>query len=870
MSPPKIPERLLSWVIRDELREEVLGDLEEKFYRNLKVNSLYRSRIHYWYQAINYFRLFALKRSKPKYFNQTVMVKNYFFTAFRNISKNKFHASLNILSLAIGIAACIVIFLFIREERSFDTQHSLSENIYRLCEVQSFPGTNTQKVALSMPGMAPAFLSDFPEVRDFTRYWGMGKRMWERGDKRILLEQGARVDSSFLILFDFEMISGDRKEALVEPNSIVITRETALKFFDDLDVLGESLVWNEDSYEITGVIEDIPEQSHLQFDLLMSFTTYTSQDPELNNRWGSNFMVTYLHLIPDPDFESMTERYPNFLLDNSGIEQINDFYKLFLQPLSEVHLGSMDIEHDYQNYRKFNGAYLDVFTLVAIFIIIIAAVNFMNLTTARASTRAKEVGVRKSIGALKGQLFRQFIIESVILAMLGLLVALIIDLISLPLLNDAINRNLALQTIFVNPDIILIILLSVILLGVVSGLYPAIYLSSFQTVRVLKGIDRSEKRSFFRSSLIVTQFSLAMAMIVATFVVLDQLNFMRTKDIGFNKDHIMLVDMNSTANDKFDLIKEQLLQNSNIIGVTASGQRLGENFHQWGFQAEVDTGILNITPSNVLVEYDYLDVYEIELVAGRTFSKEYARDDGLAFIINESFAKELGYDDPIGKRVGHSWYPSDSLGTIIGVTKDFNFNSLHYEVNTLSMVVHSEWYYDEMSIRLNGQNIEAGISEVERIWSEQVPDYPLDYSFLDGHFNELYESDQQMSAVVSIMAVLSIIVGAMGLFGLSAMSIERRIKEIGIRKVLGAGTRRLIIILSSDFAILIGISFLIAAPATYYFLQKWLENFAYRTELNLWLFGIAGIVTFVIAMGTISFHTLRAAATNPAETLKYE
>lgn len=869
-APPKLASKLLDWFLNEEFAEEIAGDLEEKHYRLLSAGSKFKADKNYWFQVINYIRPFAIRRYNSKYSKGTIMIKNYLFVAFRNLSKHKFHTSINILSLAIGIAACLVIYLFISDEKAFDSQHSRKDNLYRLCEIQSFPGTNTQKVALSMPGMGPSFLTDFPEVKSYTRYFARRNWLWTKGDNRFKVDVTARVDSTFLKLFDFPLISGDKETVLNEPNNILVTEKLAKTIFGSVDIIGETLKLDDESFKIAGILENVPETSHMQFDIMMSMLSITRENPDFNSEFGSNYLNTYLELVPGANLASMAEKYPEYLLRNTGNEEVNDYYKLFLQPLSEVHLNSMDIEHDYHNYRKFNGSYLEIFTLVGIFIIIIAAVNFMNLTTARSSARAKEVGVRKSVGAMRNQLFWQFVTESIVLALIALLFAVIIDVISVPFLNNLIGRTLSMLSLLDSTTVILAVIGMTLFLGVIAGLYPSIYLSSFKTVQVLKGIEKSGKKSIFRSSLIVTQFSMVLAMIVATLVVLEQLNFMKSKDIGFDKDHILLVDMNETANEKFDVMKQELLKSSSVLGVTASGQRIGNNFHQWGFKAAVDTGMLEVTPSNVYVEYDYLDVYGIELVAGRGFSKEYAKDDGLAFVINESFAKELGYDEPIGQSVGHGWYPNDSLGTIIGVTKDFNFNSLHYKVNTLSMVVHTEWGYDEMSVKLSPQNLEAGITDVERIWEEMVPGYPLTYSFLDEHFEELYTSDKQMSSVISIMAVLSILIGSLGLFGLSAISVERRIKEIGIRKVLGAQHSQLLVLISKNFAWLILISFLVAAPITYYFLAEWLDSYAFRVSLNPLMFVAGGLATFIIAMLTIAYHTLKASSTNPIKSLRYE
>ncbi|MEM1123445.1 MAG: ABC transporter permease, partial [Bacteroidota bacterium] len=381
--------------------------------------------------------------------------------------------------------------------------------------------------------------------------------------------------------------------------------------------------------------------------------------------------------------------------------------------------------------------------------------------------------------------------------------------------------------------------------------------------------DVKNNKSIFRSALVVVQFGLAIAMIISTLIVVQQLGFMKNKDIGFNKDHMLLIGMNSTANDKLDVLKAELNQNPLIKGVTAAGQRIGNNFHQWGFKLRTDS-VRTVTPSNVNVDYDYLDVYGIKLTQGRGFSKEYSQDKDYAFVINEKFAKELNLDNPVGANAGHAWYPDDTLGTIIGVVEDFNFNSLHYEINTLSMVVHPEWGYDELSVKISGENIPAAIAAVEKVWNEQVPDWPFDYSFLDEHFAELYTTDQQMESVISIMALLAIFIACMGLFGLAAITTERKIKEIGIRKILGASIPQIMTDLSKNFALMIGLAFLIFSPFTYFLMKTWLGNFAYAIDINPLVFLLGGFVAMLIAIATISYHTFRSARANPIKALKVE
>lgn len=798
------------------------------------------------------------------------MLKNYLLISLRNIRQSPLYAFINVLSLAIGVAACLVIFLFIRDERSFDNFHSKGSQIYRLDEVQNFTGTNLQKVALTMPGMGPALLKDYPEVENYTRFMCRPKQLLVKDEKRFLLPFIATVDSTFLDIFDFKVLQGDRKSALDDPYSIMITETTALKFFNSLNqAFGNTLTFQEKEFKVTGILADIPENSHMKFDALVSMTTITRETKDFNDQWGGNFLNTYLVLNQNADIKALEEKFPAFLRAHIDNPDINKYYVLFLQQLRDVHLASTDIEHDYNNYRKFNGKYLDLFTIVGIFILVIAGLNFMNLTTARASHRWKEIGVRKAVGAKKVQLFLQFIFESNVLSIFSLVLAIVIAFISLPLINELIGRQLSMLSLLRAPFYIILLILCALGLGLFTGIYPALYMTSFNTAGIMKGGTSSGSKSVFRSSLVVVQFGLALAMIVSTLVVIQQLHFMQNKDLGFSKDQMMLIDMNKEANEKFETLRTELKRSPLILGVTASGQRLGENFHQSGFKVKSDTGVFRITPSNVNVDYEYLDVYGIQLKEGRKFSKDILTDKDMAFIINESFARELSLSETIGTPAGHNWYHDDSLGTIIGVANDFNFNSLHYKVNTLQMSVHPEWGYDEMSVKIDANRAEEAIAFVKSVWEKQLT-YPFDYSFLDEHFENLYRSDKQMSAVVSIMAGLAILISCMGLFGLAAITTERKTKEIGIRKVLGATETQITVLLARNFSFLVMLSFVLASPVTYWLLIQWLEGFAYRIKINPLIFLAGGMLALVIALATISFHTIRSARMNPVKSLRYE
>ena len=798
------------------------------------------------------------------------MLKNYFLVSIRNLLKQKLFSAINILSLTLGIVACQAIYLFVTDERSFDGFHTKKEQLYRLNEVQSFPGTNTQKVALSMPGMGPNLLNDFEEIESYTRFWSMGARLFENGQTREMIQRPFRVDSTFLDLFDFELLQGDRQSCLDAPNSILLTQETAeLIFADNNNIIDQQITIDGDTYQVTGILSNVPENSHLQFDALVSISSVFADRPEFNDTWGSNFLNTYLLVSPNADLEAMAERYPDFLVNRSGSEDANDYYKLYLQSLQDVHLASTDVEHDYNNYRKFNGSYLGVFTLVGIFVALIAGVNFMNLTVARSSYRWKEVGVRKAIGARKPQLFAQFMLESLIMVTLALGLGFALSFVLIPVLNNLIGRQLEFMNLLA-PAALISVCGGALFLGLLAGSYPALHLASFKVVRILKGIKMSGKNSLLGNGLIVLQFGLAIAMIVGTVVVVQQLMFMKNKDIGFDKEQIVLIDMNQTANDQFDALKTEYLRNSGVVGVTASGQRLGNNFHQWGFKVRMDTAVVDITPSNVFVDYDYFEVYGIDILEGRGFSKDYSTDNGMAFVINQALADEIGVDEIVGMEAGHGWYSNDTLGTIIGVTPNFNFNSLHYSVNTLAMVVHEDWGYNEMSVKLKADNVQETLAQLRTEWEAQVPDWPFQYSFLDDHFAELYRSDDQMSAVVSIVAGVAIMIACMGLFGLAAITAEKRLKELGIRKTLGASVGQLVFATSKSFGLLVLVAFVLFAPLAGYALSVWLENFAFRVDLNLWQFLIAGLAAMALAVTTVSYHALKAARANPSDTLKYE
>lgn len=790
------------------------------------------------------------------------MFKNYLKIAFRNLWKQKVYSFINILGLAVGLAACLLIYLFISNEMSFDRFHQKGKRIYRLNEVQSFEGISPQHVALSMYPMGPALQETYPEIADFVRFVN-GGTVLRNDPKQIIVEKTFWTDPAFFSIFDFALRRGDRATALNEPNSAVLTEETAHKLFGTDDVIGKSFLQGERQLKVTGVLENLPKTSHLQFDAL--FSLITIEDERARTNWGSNWLVTYLLLAPGADTRKLEQAFPQFLEKNMG--EGKKFYELYLQPLHEVHLGSMNVTHDYHNWQKFDGKYIFVFSLLAVFVLLIAAINFMNLSTARSSSRSKEVGVRKSVGAHRLQLARQFLGESVILAFIALAVAVLLAEVALPLLNTISRRSLELN-LFSDPALLPGMIGFTFLLGLVAGIYPALFLSSFQAVEVLKDkTPASGRKVMLRNVLVVAQFAIAIALIVGTALTVQQFRFMKDRNPGFQRDQIVLLKMNGTSNNKYDLLKEEFLRNPAVLAVTASGQRLGNNIHQNSARTRGGSAEIRLSPSHLHVKRNFIEFYGLEIVAGRAFSDEIPTDKRFAYIVNEALVKDLGWDDPIGKQFGVSW--EDTLGTVIGVVKDFNFNSLHHKIQPL-YISSQDWGYDEMSVKISPQNYAAALGHLEKVWNEHVPDRPFQYIFLDEHFETLYLADRQVSQIVGVIAGLAILTACLGLFGLAAITTEQRTKEIGIRKVLGASLLNLITLLAKNFVRLVLLAFLIAAPVGYFIMQNWLQNFVYRIAIDWWVFLFAGGIALVIALATVSTHALKAALANPVEALRYE
>ncbi|MES2265865.1 MAG: ABC transporter permease [Bacteroidota bacterium] len=798
------------------------------------------------------------------------MIKNYFKIAWRNLWKNKVSSAINIIGLAIGMAACIVIMLFVSYERSFDNFHG--DNIVRLNEVQKFPGmVASQKVGLSMFPMGPALKSEYPEVKSFTRVKWDKKYQMTYGEKRVFLPQVFAVDPDFLQIFNFKTIRGDAQAAINKPNNIAITKETAQKLFGSKDPIGKVINhFGGDTvrFTVAAVMENTPKNSQLQFDALYSLPGIQQK---WMDRWGGNWLNTYLKLAPGTDVASFNKKMPAFLkkhLNGDGWK----YYEIFYLPLKDVHANSADIGLDYLNYQKFDQKSTNLFAIIAFIVLIIACVNFMNLSTVRSADRAKEVGIRKSIGANRPQLAFQFLGETILLSLLALVLAIILVELALPYVNNLSLRDISLP-VFSKPSFLLTIVIGTVLIGIISGIYPALFLSSFQPVKVLKGsVESGKSKGTLRNVLVVGQFTSAVFLMIATVFVVKQLKFMQQKDPGFTREQIVTVPLDNISGQKYQLFKQQLSGNTLIDGVTASQDQLGSHLDQNGVSFKYNNEPKrDLAATQLIVDNNYLKLYNIKMAMGKNFSPEKSAN-GREYIINESMANELLKDYPkarmeslIGQRFGF-----DSLGVITGIAKNFNFNSLHYKVENLFIVNQSDWGFNTVSIKIKPGKSKEAINFIKATWKSINPDHPFEYEFLDDHFAEVYRADNQVSQIVGILAGLAILISCLGLFGLASFSAEKRVKEIGVRKVLGASVQSIVQLLSWHFVKLVIISNLIAWPLAWYSMNRWLQDFAYRIDINIGTFLFVAILSVFIALITISFQSIRAAVANPVKSLRSE
>ncbi len=795
------------------------------------------------------------------------MFKNLLKISFRNILKDRIYSLINLVGLTVGITCSLFLILFVIDELSYDQFHEKKEDVYRV--VTNITEVDNQFTwAVAQIPFAPAVKKDYPEVAAYTRITGAGRMMFKKEDTNLYEEDLAYADSATFELLTFSFIQGDPKTALYDPNSIVITRDLAIKYFGHTDVVDESLVGEGQSYKITGVIENLPKNTHLNE--ITGFISFSSLEGfQREGSWGNFGVLTYLYTpgLSDPRaFEQKLEQvYDNYCAEI--FKQFGVTFKYELQNIQDIHLYSHA-----SGEAGVNGdiAYVYIFSAVAFIVLLIASINYMNLATARSLRRAREVGIRKVMGSLKRQIIIQFLIESLLFTLFALLISIILVVALLPFYNDLLDKEIS-AAFLLNTEIMFTLVGIIVLVGLLSGSYPAFFLSTFKPVTVLKSNSSSKTSNpLMRKILVIFQFGISVTMIISTWIVYDQLEFLRTKDLGFDKDQIVRITMfNQEMRSKIPVLKEEFKKLPLVIEVgtanTSPGQGIGKNL----INVEDSEGAMVERGIDLYgIDYDYIPALGFEIVEGRNFSRDFPSDTTKAVLVTESMAKRMNWDEAIGKKFQFGVQDDDPFVEVVGVVKDYHHRSLYDVIEPIL------FYLSEnngiVHVKMSGDNPSEYLPHLESAWAKVFPNRPFEYKFLDQEFDEQYKNDQRRGQIFFIFSILTIIIAALGLLGLAAYTTEQRTKEIGIRKVVGAGIGQIFFMISKDFLILVFIAIILAFPLAYFFIKDWLQHFAYRTEIQYMNFLFAALLAMAITFITIAYHTFRAAGANPAKSLREE
>ncbi|MBS1916744.1 MAG: ABC transporter permease [Bacteroidetes bacterium] len=815
------------------------------------------------------------------------MLKNYFKIALRQLRKQRMYSVIKIGGFALSIAACLLIALYINDELSYDKSFANSSRIYRIV-VEAVDNNGKRESGADWPApMAKALKDDYPEVELSGRimaselFYGAGSNEIRRTDKteNSFETKFAYADQSMLDILETPMVYGDRKKALAEPNTMVITKKVADKFFPNENPVGKTMILNDDKnkiYKIGGVMQDFPKTSHIQFDYFLTMTDYALWNGEQTD-WGSSNYYTYVMLKPGVNvglfrnkLKQVLTKYYLPMAEKSGDRGFIEIVKkanLMAQPLKDIHLRSYNLDDGLQ---KGDIRFVWLFGAIAIFILIIACINFINLSTAKSANRAKEVGLRKVVGSYRINLIKQFLAESTLFSFASFVLAVIIAALLLPLFNALSAKSL---TIPWNSWWLLpVMILSAAFIGAIAGIYPAFYLSAFKPIEVLKGqISRGSKNSLLRNGLVVFQFATSIILIIGTLVIAKQTHYVLNKDVGFNKDQVMLIQGTNTLDNKTTMpsFKNELLTISSVKNVTVSDflpisgtKRNGNTFYKEGRTKE-DAGVGG---QHWVVDYDYIKTLGMKMNEGRFFSKDMASDTA-ATVINVAMKEKLGLKNPIGQIITNGW---EHL-RVIGVVDDFNYETMKQGIVPLIFVLGNN-YSSIVAVKINPENVQKTIAEITATWKKFAPNQPIRYTFLDENFRNMYADVQRMGNIFTSFAILAIMIACLGLFALSAFMAEQRNKEIGIRKVLGASTSSITTMLSKDFVRLVLIAFVIAAPIAWWAMNKWLQDYdvQYRITISWWMFAAAAVLVILIALVTVSFQSIKAALMNPVKSLRSE
>lgn len=802
------------------------------------------------------------------------MIKNYFKIAIRNIIKHKSFSFINILGLAIGIACSILILLFVTNELSYDKFHEKADRIYRIAVRASIGDTKINQTYSSSITFQK-LLEDFPEIENGVKFLKIGRVPVILDKKTFYESRFYAVDSTFYDVFTIPLIQGNPKTVLSNPNTMVVSKNTAIKYFGNTDAVGKVLIADfgpEGSidFKITGVSENVPDNSHFHYDLLVSsasFPTYIN-DPG----WSSNNFISYVVLKKGTSKEGVEEKLKEFTRKYMGGERFDkwvaqgNFWEYYLQPVTKIHLNS-DLNGEFE--ANGNETYVYIFSVISIIILLIACINFMNLSIAKSSLRAKEVGLRKVVGSSRNKLMRQFLSESVLLSYISLALGIVIVEILLPLYRNLIGRQLEIHY-FDNFVVIPSLLAFGLIVGIISGSYPAFFLSSFKPITVFKGnLGSSKGSSWLKNVLVVFQFTISIFLIIGTLVVYQQLKFFQNQKLGFEKDQVLVVSNPGSLGNNIIPFKEALRKFSSVMDVSGSNTLPGKGFSNIGFGAEaVDQ---SFTLNLCVCDYDFLKTLKLKLAQGRFFSRDFVSDSNAA-VLNEKAVELLGWNNPIGKRI-NNWAQNRGNFVVIGVIKDYHYESLHHKIRPMALFLSGGYYTNVercISVRLNSENISGTIKYIENTWNNFAQNMPFEYSFLDEDFDNLYINEKQTRKLFTIFSCLAIFIACLGLFGLVSFIADRKTKEIGIRKVLGASVSGIVTILNKSFIKLVLIANFIAWPAAWYAMNRWLQNFAYRIKLSWWMFVLAALISLMIALITVSSQTVKAALKNPVNSLRYE
>lgn len=800
------------------------------------------------------------------------MFKNYFKIAWRNLLKNKGYSIINIGGLAIGLACFLLIGLFISKELSYDTYHEKKDSIYRVIHHSNADNPDDAWVWGNAP-IGPALKSDFPEIVEKTQFSGRSDILLKYNNRKFQEGECFYVDASVFNMFSWPLLNGDAKTALEAPYSIVLTETTAKKYFGNENPVGKTIEGiggraADGTYTVTGVMKDIPKNSHMDFDVLMSMSSFQQSRSEIFEWWGYVDFYTYVSVADNFNKAAFESKIPGFLEKHLDKEEAEEYYYNFsLESMNEIYLYSTA---DRQPGETGSLSNIYIFAIIGLFILVIASINFMNLSTARSLERAKEVGIRKVIGAERRGLIYQFLGESLILVLFASLLGLGLAFIGLPWLSS-LTGNVFTMASFMTAPIFLLYFGTSLFTALISGSYPAFVLSGFRPVSVLKGAFRtSPQGTNLRKGLVVLQFSISIALIASTVVVYYQLGFMLNKDMGFDKEQQLILDFNwdNEVLNNVEAIKGELLALADVSSVSLSRTVPSSHFPAAGTDIETYEGNMeNFSPYIYEVDNNFIQHYKIDVVAGRAFSPDFPADSISSLIINEAAAKEFGYTDP-NQIIGKKFQQWGREGTIVGVVKDFNYISLHSKVAPLTL--RQVPYGRYLSLRISSTNYKEVIAAVENKWSQLAPHRPFIYSFLDDAFNKQYVADIRFRKLFTIFSCLAIFIACLGLFGLATYSAMLRTKEIGIRKVLGAEVSTIVALLSKDFIKLVGIAILIAIPFSWYAMRHWLNEFAYSIDVEWWVFVVAGSIALSIAIVTVGFHAFKSANNNPIKSLRSE